>query len=73
MSTNTNSLINRVYSELEKRITNLEIPPGGRINVSELEEEFGVSRTPLREALNKLASQGLVDIVGRVGYYAVEL
>lgn len=39
-----------------------ELPPGGRVNEGTLSEQFGISRTPLREALKVLASEGLVEL-----------
>ncbi len=44
-----------------------EFPPGKRLDEAELLAEFGVSRTPLREALIQLDSQGLVEIRPRRG------
>ena len=40
-----------------------DLPPGERIYEGQLGEEFGVSRTPLREAIKFLASEGLVELV----------
>lgn len=39
-----------------------ELPPGERVNEGALSEQFGISRTPLREALKVLASEGLVEL-----------
>jgi GntR family transcriptional regulator, carbon starvation induced regulator len=43
------------------------LPPGSRLVVSELTDRYGVSPTPLREALQRLAAQGLVEIDPRQG------
>lgn len=67
------SLAEQIYKEVRERIVNVEIEPGEKINVSRLEKDFGVSRAPIREALNKLANQGLVVVKPRVGYFAVKL
>jgi DNA-binding GntR family transcriptional regulator len=46
-----------------------EMPQGYKINVEELAQEFGVSRTPVRDALGRLEAEGLVHVVPRVGVY----
>ena len=48
-------------------ITNGEIPPGEKVPERDLCERFGVSRTPLREALKLLASEGLVTLTPNRG------
>jgi len=52
---------------IEEKIAMGEFPPGKRLDEAELLAEFGVSRTPLREALIQLDSQGLVEIRPRRG------
>jgi GntR family transcriptional regulator, rspAB operon transcriptional repressor len=42
---------NRIYAILKKKITWLELSPGSILNLSELAQDFGVSRTPVKEAL----------------------
>jgi DNA-binding GntR family transcriptional regulator len=49
-----------IANRLRQLIVNRSLRPGERIVQSELAEQFGVSRTPIREALHKLASDGLV-------------
>lgn len=56
-----------VYQSLRSRILNAELRPGTDLNEPELVEEYGVSRTPVREALIKLASDYLVEIVPNRG------
>ena len=67
------SLADQIQEEIKNRIMNLEIQQGDKIDVPELEEEFGVSRAPIRDALQSLADQGLVKVKPRVGYFAIEL
>lgn len=50
-----------VYSELRRRILDLELPPGRRLYEPELSAALNVSRTPLREALRLLLAEDLVD------------
>ncbi|MBA4177861.1 MAG: GntR family transcriptional regulator [Leptothrix sp. (in: Bacteria)] len=49
------------------------IAPGGKLNERELAEALKVSRTPLREAIKMLASEGLVDLLPNRGAVAVKL
>lgn len=50
----------RAYQVLRDRIVSLEMPPGDDIDEQALVDELGISRTPLREALIRLASEGLI-------------
>ncbi|KAB2333178.1 GntR family transcriptional regulator [Cytobacillus depressus] len=55
------ALRDQVYESLKKAIVTLELEPGQRIMDKELAAEFGVSRTPVREALKRLEDEGLVE------------
>lgn len=57
----------RVYDELAAAIRDLRLPPGASLAESELAVRFGVSRTPVREALARLDAAGLVSVVPQVG------
>ena len=50
----------RVYEQLRARIVSLELPPGSRLSRGELAEAYGVSQSPVREALQRLEQAGLV-------------
>ncbi len=52
----------RVYDELRRQIITLAIKPGADLDENTLVEKFGVSRTPVREALIRLSAEGLVEI-----------
>lgn len=56
-----------VYQQLRARIMALDIPPGAALSENDLAAAFGVSRTPVREALLRLADEGLVEIVPKSG------
>lgn len=58
---------------VKKRILSNELEPEQRINESKLAEEIGISRTPLREALNSLQSEGLVTNDKGKGFYVAPL
>lgn len=50
-----------VYDMLRDEILDLSLPPGSPVDEVQLAERFGMSRTPIREALVRLASEGLVE------------
>jgi DNA-binding GntR family transcriptional regulator len=55
------------------RIVDGRLPAGERINEVHLSAELGVSRTPLREGLAKLAQEGALRSIPRIGYFVREL
>lgn len=57
----------RVLGALRELILHGEFPPGSRLGEVELAERLGVSRTPVREALTRLAAEGMVDVVPNRG------
>ena len=56
------SLHGGVFERLRDMIIRCELMPGDRIQESELSQKFGVSRTPMREALKLLAAEGLIEL-----------
>ncbi|MEG1537094.1 MAG: GntR family transcriptional regulator [Clostridiales bacterium] len=62
-----NNLRNRIFHQLEADIVNGKYPPGFNLAEKTLAEEFGVSRTPLREAMAQLEFEGLVEFVPHKG------
>lgn len=58
-----------VYDRLRERILHYEFAPGQRLDLPELEQLLGVSRTPLKDALTRLETEGLVEIHARRGTY----
>lgn len=67
------SLVDQVYETLRSDIIALRRPLGSKLNVSELQEEMGVSCTPIREALNRLQQEGLVVYENNVGAHILDL
>lgn len=67
------SLVDQVYEKLKERIVNLKIPFGSKLNVSKLQEEYGVSSTPVREALNRLLNEGLIEFENNVGARVIDI
>ena len=61
------SVADQVYVVLRERIASGEIERGSRLHQEDLATEFGVSRTPVREALRRLAAEGLVDLFANRG------
>lgn len=50
-----------IHAELRERIILLDLPPGARLGEEQLAEQFGVSRTPIRQVLDRLEFEGLVQ------------
>lgn len=57
----------KLREKIEEQIATGELPPGCALEEASLVEQFGVSRTPVREALIQLASDGLIEIRPRRG------
>jgi DNA-binding GntR family transcriptional regulator len=69
----TPALYAQVAERLRARIFAHELLPGSWIDEQVLAAEYGISRTPMREALKVLASEGLVTLKPRRGCYVTEL
>lgn len=63
-------LSQRAYARLREMAINYRFRPGERLNEGELARELEVSRTPLREAMHRLVSEGLLVSVSGRGFYA---
>jgi DNA-binding GntR family transcriptional regulator len=61
------SRVEAAYAALRQRILDNVYPPGHRALEGELADDLGISRTPVREALIRLANEGLVEVVPRHG------
>lgn len=67
------ALYQQVAEQLRQRIFQHVLEPGAWIDELKIAEEFGISRTPLREALKVLAAEGLVTMKVRRGAYVTEV
>jgi DNA-binding GntR family transcriptional regulator len=67
------SLTDRAYAEIEEMIVTLRLAPGSAISESELSALLGIGRTPIREALQRLARERLVAIFPRRGMFVTDI
>ncbi len=67
------ALYEEVAELLRQRIFRRELEPGSWIDELKIAEDYGISRTPLREALKVLAAEGLVTMKVRRGAYVTEV
>jgi DNA-binding GntR family transcriptional regulator len=66
-------LSDRAYAALRDRLISLDIQPGAPIDEDALTRELGVGRTPVREAVRRLALEGLVAVYPRRGTFAASI
>jgi DNA-binding GntR family transcriptional regulator len=62
-------LKSEVYKIIKEGIKHREFLPGTQLKESDLVEKLGVSRTPIREALNQLSKEGIIEIFPRKGAF----
>jgi DNA-binding GntR family transcriptional regulator len=62
-------LKSEVYKIIKEGIKNREFLPGNQLKESDLVDKLGVSRTPIREALNQLSKEGIIEIFPRKGAF----
>lgn len=67
------SLTERAYKELEELIVTLKLAPGQVLSEAGIAKHLGIGRTPVREALQQLAREGLVTILPRRGVIVSEI
>jgi DNA-binding GntR family transcriptional regulator len=66
------TLTEQAYREIEERIVTLQLKPGEFLSEYALSESLRIGRTPIREALQRLAHEGLVTILPRKGILVSE-
>ena len=67
--TATRLVAERAYVDLRDRIVTLHLPPGTVLREDELMQDLGIGRTPLREAVKRLALENLVEVQPRRGTF----
>src|SRR5438132_4765694 len=65
----TRSQSEEAYTRILDRIVSLEMPPGSVVNEARLREELGIGRTPIREALQRLARENFVRSIPHRGTF----
>src|SRR5690242_4804455 len=61
------------YARILERIVSLEMPPGSVVNEARLREELRIGRTPIREALQRLARENLVKPIPHRGTFVTDV
>ena len=67
------SVADLAYERIRGYVLGGDVPPGARLGQVELAERFGISRTPVREALRRLTGEGLVDFHSNRGFRVADL
>ena|SRR5277367_4109269 len=65
--------VDAVYEVLRQAIVTYTLKPGERMNIDDLAQKLGVSLTPVRSAIQKLSTEGLVEIRSRSGTFVASL
>jgi len=72
-TTATRLVAERAYEDLRDRIVTLQLPPGTVLREDELMKDLGIGRTPLREAVKRLALENLVEVQPRRGTFVTAI
>lgn len=67
------TIVTRIYKSLAEQIISGDLQPGQKLEEKILASRFGVSRTPIREALRELGARGLIDLIPRRGGVVVQV
>ena len=70
---NSQNLPEAIFQKLRSLLVEGKIAPGSKLNERELAESLHVSRTPIREAIRRLAAEGLVELITNRGAIALQL
>jgi DNA-binding GntR family transcriptional regulator len=71
--TENRDLKNHAYHILKERLINCIYEPGSFLNEAQLAIDLGLSRTPVREAINRLESEGFVKVMPKKGIYVSDI
>lgn len=72
-TTANRDLKNHAYQILKERLINCIYEPGSILNEAQLAADLGLSRTPVREAINRLESDGFVKVMPKKGIYVSDI
>jgi DNA-binding GntR family transcriptional regulator len=67
------ALVPSLYRDLRERIVSVALAPGQAVSETRIAEQYGVSRTPVREAFKRLAEDGFLDVVPQVGTFVARI
>ena len=67
------TLKDQAYRILKEKLVNCEFPPGSMLNEAQLSAELGFSRTPIREAISVLETEGYLQIVPKKGILVTDI
>jgi DNA-binding GntR family transcriptional regulator len=67
------TVVDAAYDQIRALVLSGDLAPGARLGQVELAERFGISRTPIREALRRLSGEGLVDFHPNRGFRVADL
>ena len=73
MAANNRDLKNKAYETIKERLLDCTYEPGTLLNEARLAEDLGFSRTPVREAISRLESDGFVKIMPKKGIYVSDI
>ncbi|MBQ6376682.1 MAG: GntR family transcriptional regulator [Lachnospiraceae bacterium] len=63
----------KIYEDLKDKLIRCVFEPGSELNEMQLSEEYGVSRTPIREAISQLEVEGYVKVLPKKGIYISDI
>ena len=69
----TRSLVQRVREQIEDDIVEGRLRPGDQLHMDDIAAQYGVSRTPVREAFQQLEASGLVEVRPKRGTYVASI
>jgi DNA-binding GntR family transcriptional regulator len=62
-------LHDQVYASLKEALATRKLEPGEKLSLQELAAAYGVSRSPVQQALTRLVSEGLVEVKPHLGHF----
>lgn len=68
IQTPRSTLADQAYQSIKARLAELDLLPGDRLSEKELAEQLGISRTPIRQAMQQLHHEGLLDLHPKHGW-----